>query len=215
MRDIPIIFSAPMVKALLAGRKTMTRRLAHRKSRDGIFDLAPSPWQRVEPGDALWVRENLQFFGTPGGDASIMFEPLHYAADEQVPGAVGPAITVPAGWRLPNHGGEKIPSIHMPRWASRLTLEVTAVKIERLQDITPEDAESEGVWYSSAEYREQVCIWRDCAGALQKLRVKEFANLWKRLHGDEAWDANPEVVAISFRPHQINIDQFLRERAAA
>lgn len=190
MTDRPIIFSAPMIRALLDGRKTMTRRLAWREFPKLVRVVndkprrAPSPWQRVQPGDRLWVRE--RFSGRhegwsvdhPGG-------PIWYWADGN-----------------PRHGDwtKPKPSIHMPRWASRLTLTVTATKIERLQDISERDAVLEGVY----------CVRRhenDDASPTQL-----FAMLWCNLHGDDSWNANPEVVALTFTVEKRNIDA-LKEAA--
>jgi hypothetical protein len=156
MTERPIIFSGPMVRALLADRKTMTRR------------LATSPLRKCEPGDRLWVRESYSE-SHPG--------PVYKADNPNSDGW---------GWR---------PSIHMPRSASRITLEVTAVKIERLQEITPADAEAEGVFQHVAEYSIDK-IFRDDRAATARLY---FLDLWEKLHGLGSWDANPEVVAISFR----------------
>lgn len=182
MTDIPIIFSAPMVRAWLAGNKTMTRRLLYseRKAKGGIIPASatmleghPQPpvdfskpmgaywtlsgWQKVKPGDRLWVREN---FYTEGGHDGNGFG---YAAD------IDPAHAPP---RL-------TPCIHMPRRLSRLTLIVGAVKIERLQKISNADAFAEGI-----ERREP-------------FPVESFKMLWDSLHGSGAWDANPEVIAIT------------------
>lgn len=142
-KDIPIIFSAPMVQALLDSRKTMTRRLLKPQTVPAVVDGEPLPVTvfqidgerprvaigrcvtcqevRFAPGDRLWVRENWALKGER--------EPM-YAADWQ-----RLAIEGLKPWR---------PSIHMPRWVSRLTLTVTAVKIERLQDVSREDAIAEG-----------------------------------------------------------------------
>src|SRR5690606_14173331 len=123
----PIIFSAPMVRAILEGRKTQTRRPAWQAPRVFIQTdgeppepiLVPTVWQKTEPGDLLWVRETW---------AESAHGPV-YKAD------VLGADTDGWGWR---------PSIHMPRWASRITLEVTDVRLQRLQEISEEDARAEG-----------------------------------------------------------------------
>lgn len=171
MRDIPIIFSAPMVRALLAGRKTMTRRVAWRPSKRAIGVLTdpkdreakPAPWQSVRPADRLWVREAV---------ACECREAPIYSADLSEADRVH--------WKFR-------PSIHMPRWASRLTLIVGAVKIERLQEISHDDVEKEGI--------NKIINWRG-----------EFRVLWDSLHGAGAWDANPEVVVLPFAVHQQNVD---------
>lgn len=194
MTDRPIIFSAPMVRALLDGRKTMTRRLAWRDGKPGdvapLKPLAPfqvrSPWQKVQPGDRLWVRE-----------AAHCNQSTH------------PVLTF---YKADSSARELKfrPSIHMPRWASRLTLIVEATKIERLQDISDDDAVAEGLWY--CEEGDAAGFW--FAGPDYKPddvfgdgSVECYQRLWESLHGKDAWDANPEVVAITFRVVRENIDR--------
>lgn len=195
MTDRPIIFSAPMVRALLEGRKTMTRRIAWKPLRligEGGFGRVgllqdPSPWQRVQPGDRLWVRENWQSdvrnVGHPPRDVPRT-EPVWFAAGGDPINSPGAFAIQATGWR---------PSIHMPRWASRITLTVTAVRVERLQEISTDDALAEG------------CGLRDGMHHLA-LRIAEFRDLWNSLHGPSAWDANPEVVALTFTVAKENID---------
>ena len=199
-KDIPIIFSGPMVRALLEGRKTMTRRLAWRtKWNEGgpIFDAAggqmdvvephevrigPSPWQKAKPGDRLWVRETI----TRSGGL------VQYAADHK---------TSSLQWPWPEEKQDPRPSIHMPRWASRLTLTVTETKIERLQKISEDDARAEGA----------VRLVTDGDGKFFESDKGDcrtgFAGLWAHLHGAESWDANPEVVALTFTVAKHNIDR--------
>lgn len=222
MTDIPIIFSAPMVRALLREADEfgtgMTRRLRWRDERDAkkmkfipfeikkplwanprlcIFDEPrggchypiPTPWWRVKPGDRLWVRENAWFpegRKNPNGHVT-------YQADHGIDRALK--------WT---------PSIHMPRWASRLTLIVTATKIERLQEITEQDCEREGCrWYSHSK---SWAVEDVPVGVLTSYIVEAdtargcFEGLWRHLHSDDAWDANPEVVALTFRVVRANID---------
>lgn len=172
MAERPIIFSAPMVRAILADRKTMTRR------------LATSPLRKCEPGDLLWVRETIATHGAA--------EPLIYAKGDGHPWGSPIYRATFTGGLLPECEGftKWRPSIHMPRWASRITLRVTSVKIERLQDISEEDAKGEGV--------EPVVAGR--AGWSDPIYSHRtgFVRLWNELHGAGAWLANPEVVAISF-----------------
>lgn len=193
MTDRPIIFSAPMIRALLEGRKSQTRRV-----------LKPQPWLSMakkwnwEPagkkrqfctwwdgppyiqitdavardnvgraiGDRLWVRES---FSRRSGCPE--WQPWYWADG------------------IPPHGqweGRK-PSIHMPRWASRLTLEVTGVKVERLQEIGGEDAIAEG-----------------CAVVGNSPPpLDQFADLWNAIYGPGAWDKNPWVYALAFKVHKI------------
>jgi len=167
MGDVPILFSGPMVRAILEGRKTQTRR----PCRWGVARDA------VAAGDRLWVRETWQPCERPGAPmlgsiAGLRHAPfVQYAADNpQAPAEWGP-------WR---------PSIHMPRWASRLTLPVVSVRAERLHDITEADAVAEGV--RDPDLR-----------AAETARVL-FADLWNATYGPEAWDANPWVWRIEWSP---------------
>lgn len=183
MIDRPILFSAPMVQALLAGRKTQTRRLAwgeiaHRVS--GISIRRPSIWQKVKPGDRLWVREThyVESAGYKDGSGKRI---LYRATDPDAP----------AAWT---------PAIHMYRFASRITLVVTATMIEGLQDITEVDAMREGM---------QEPTLRNLGGELAQAALSErqvFSRLWRHLHGDDSWAANPDVVALTFTVHRQNID---------
>ena len=191
MTDRPIIVSPPMIIAAMNDTKTMTRRLAWTKTTeihhsdgpvfhkngwecvdspgDG-FEVwgKPSIWQKVEPGDRLWVRER------------FARKAIGYFFPSDVDG------TVYQSWS---------PSIHMPREASRMTWIVTGTKIERLQDISEADAKAEGA------KRLPTPIMPDST------HRRGFEHLWNMLHGRGAWDANPEVVAITFIVHMTNIDR--------
>ena len=94
------------------------------------------------------------------------------------------------------------PSIHMPRWASRLTLIVTATKIERLQKIANADAIAEGCGVSLDHPTPE--------RTREPFPVEAFKTLWMKLHGADAWDDNPEVVALTFTVHKANIDAVKR-----
>jgi len=199
MTDRPIIFSGPMVRALLEGHKTMTRRLSERASKpvlshegDAPLRLSvPSPWQKVRSGDRLWVRENWQALSY-GDYLPCKFPPwdLRFAATDSL--AESSAEVRGHMWR---------PSIHMPRAASRLTLVVTAVKIERLQDISVGDIQAEG-----CPVKPGADLLDDCSD------IEWWMATWNRIHGPGAWDANPEVIALTFAVHRVNIDRM--ERAA-
>jgi len=211
MTDRPIIMSAPMVRALLAGNKTETRRLAWKlhpptddnrilsaeivptgyQWRQGVL-VKPTIWQKARPGDRLWVRE------TWGTDDS--------AQDDCPPRQLASFDSVGLLYRATDKCNftKWRPSIHMPRWASRLTLVVTEARMERLQEISEAGAKAEG------------CepLVNDKMGTTEpgfEYRVG-YARLWNSLHGPGAWEANPEVCAISFSVHQANIDSM--ERAA-
>lgn len=197
MTDKPILFSGPMVRALLAGRKTQTRRLVKPQPQliDGKTwvwpcDGADCKWSwgvnvspGVEPaeqhspykvGDRLWVRETFSPIpaAKPSGyftDPKWINRECFYAADNDKPTWAGK-------WK---------PSMFMPRKFSRITLEVTAVKCERLKDITEEDAIAEGA---------------QCAGFPASLTNRgAFAKLWQQINGPESWDSNPFVFAYGLR----------------
>lgn len=233
-RDIPIIYSAPMVRAHNDDLKTMTRRLAWRdpfsvyddeegiqakRLRDaghkvsGPDDMGsriawpPSAWQKVKPGDRLWVREGIK--GKPDANG---FDGIEYLADSKwsaVPGAtsheaVDRFMTV---FNYHKKRGAALPAIHMPRWASRLTLIVKAIKIERLQSISNDDVLAEGVVPGMMDFGERMFICpvpgRDNE---QGSGQWAYGELWKYLHGAKSWDDNPEVVALSYSVIKANID---------
>lgn len=192
MKEHGILFSAPMVRALLAGTKTQTRRvvkpqpekrhpfLAFRKRRGPDFWLWPNAREEViaecpygKPGDRLWVRETHCAFDVGR---------VHYRADHALDPAADKA-----------HGIRWTPAIHMPRWASRITLEITGARVERLQDISEADATAEG---SRDWAGEQDTPARDIPGGETRLIYRQ---LWESINGAGSWDANPWVWVIEFR----------------
>jgi hypothetical protein len=235
MTDRPIIFSSAMVLALLEGRKTMTRRLLRTpKGLLGKFPLESAGSVRVteegwqiqagkynvysQPftpnyavGDRLYVRESFWGCDLPGyGDIPcVVYDDEHFGKSYE------PKDERP--W-APKFG--RIPSIHMPRWASRLTLTVTAVKVERLQDISEEDAKAEGImWdYSRDPLASGPGACRyftpaiDTPKALKSFNTAAgaFKELWQFLNAKRApWESNPWVVAVSFEVAKMNIDRMV------
>lgn len=201
MRERPILFSGPMVQAILDGRKTVTRRVVgpprgwgERYPNCDPYSMPPSVWWwdgvhdhvgvRQEcpygvPGDRLWVRETHLVVG---GKHSTSPRVVYKATNN------GPDAWLSPAWA---------PSIHMPRWASRLTLEVVSVRVERVQDVSHDDAVSEGM---------SAGAWRYGDGAHRRSpfgsnAVKRFAILWDELNFSRGygWDANPWVWRIEFR----------------
>lgn len=211
MTDLPIIMSAPMVLATLreiekpGTGKTMTRRLARRaeKIETGFWTGhrdAPSPWQRVKAGDRMWVREGWRW--------NVDYESTAcYRAD--YPSDNTPPVPEPYyRWRSP---------LHLARAYSRLTLIVTATKIERLQDIDHIDALREGIErrVEPVDGKPTVIFSADFdnLGGADLDPVRHFQLLWTWLHGKESWGANPEVVCLTFRPVLANIDTIAKEAA--
>lgn len=217
MKERPILFSAPMVRALLEGTKTQTRRIVKPQPSDdavrlyagcivahemeccetgGYLGFGFQDEDRLwrcpygQPGDRLWVRETLQRFDR---------EPptIQYAADLTPMPAVRQTGAHPMGAALwPWGEKKKRVSIHMDRWASRITLEINSVRVERLQDISDADARAEG--------SERLDVLPDRSGpvgpCLYATARDSYRYLWGSINGPGSWDANPWVWVISFRP---------------
>ena len=215
MKERPILFSAPMVRALLEGRKTQTRRVLKPQPVPCLSWSAPPAgtypsdrgWSRIpaQPGDRLWVRE--AFYLTDDGEAGCAV----HAADEDAVKEHFRSIRetqakhiLSDGWAGPHLRLRS--SIHMPRWASRITLIVEAVKIERLQDISEADAIAEGIRRDSSAFMHAGWWVYDGeklpSGEPANVTTKpidSFASLWRSINGPDSWDANPWVAAITFR----------------
>ncbi len=224
MADLPILFSAPMVRAILreieqpGTGKTQTRRVLpdqpvdgarfHGFERDGQALFAKGftygkQRLRYRTGDRLWVRERATRFDKGTCDQHIWFAAgrneiypwlaLHF-----------PGLDPDAPWPHPEGPGGgapySIPSIHMPRWASRITLIVTDVRVQRLQEIDEVDSRAEGVrdGYGDPYHEWEALSYR-----------RRFNLLWDHLNFARGygWDANPWVAAYTFRPILGNIDQ--------
>jgi hypothetical protein len=197
MKERPILFSGSMVRAILKGRKTQTRRIVKpqperlgvgwkwRKNANNAVSggdetgnalkgWMPSMSPYGKPGDRLWVRETFlvqPFLWTDSHGP----QPVHYAATTN---------------RAEAEDYTAKPSIHMPRWASRLTLEITDVRVERLQDISHEDALAEGV-----DDRDRMPYGLP----VLSFAVANYHKLWDKINGPGAWDANPWVWVVEFR----------------
>lgn len=189
MKERPILFSGPMVRAILEGRKTQTRRIVKPQPIDsGRFH--PCPYGH--PGGSLWVRET---WGLDAYTGDMQFSIKYRAGgDSYVTERNGSDEWVPIyqryidGCGLEDNWGRWRPSIHMPRWASRITLKITGARIERLQDITTKDAVREGVAYDVSKPDGDP--------------VSRFQKLWNSINKDRApWESNPWVWVVSFVPH--------------
>lgn len=200
----PILFSGAMVRAILDGQKTQTRRTVKQQltpiydSSDmfcfyhkginyrtssrtltvGAFEQLKQFCPYGQPGDRLWVRET---FGIKirniGGSSGEFYT---YRATDPDAGycSISSGGEIPIKWK---------PSIHMPRWASRITLKIVSVHVERLRDISEEDAKAEGVTPSG--------VGLD----LDHLKYRAgFQTLWESINGPESWDTNPWVWVIEF-----------------
>lgn len=222
MTDCPILFSAPMVRALLDGRKTQTRRILKPQPRLFTIDDKGTPCQvgvmqiegeavnsvwlgiaqagvlpgqkvRFAAGDRLYVREAWK--ASAGNDRTRPTElspetPVYFVADDRL-------------WPVARYRA----AMHMPRWASRLTLTVTDVRVERLQNISESDAKAEGLEFQMGwlpQYRGTDQLpWRS------EFPRDAFHDLWDSINGKRegaGWDENPWVVAVSFTVKKGNID---------
>lgn len=196
MTDRPIIFSAPMVRALIEGRKTQTRRAL--KPPYGTMEwLGNGHWRPIctkfFPGDRLYVREAHALVGNVDPPWVI------YRASGYDQECIRLKFSRPVP---PEESIRWRPSIHMPRWASRLTLTVTEVRVQRLQEISEADAVAEGVESDSDGWKDYQMPWTQCATD----PAQSYRTLWNSLHGPDAWDENPWVVAVPFTVRQGNID---------
>lgn len=227
MKEKPILFSAPMVRAILDGTKTQTRRVFKYagmptdeqpqhicQAGDGGWvawfgdDKSGFDWAAFtkkaypgkegiacpygQPGDRLWVRET--WAGWLAGD----FPNINYRAGGGEPNGLNP----PSEGYDPTHAcwtdWKWRPSIFMPRWASRILLEIVAVRVERLQAISEADAEAEGI----------ECVgemlglpgWKDyTCGSMLVSAVNSYCTLWDSINGPDSWDTNPWVWVVEFQ----------------
>lgn len=203
-REHPILFSGPMVRAILAGRKTQTRRVVkpqpesvdeathtirpYTGSAEALMKARPSKYQ---VGNNLWVRETLR----PAKRGLVV-----YSADGVPVMRNGESQQ----WSECGRKAKVIPSIFMPRWASRLLLEVKAVRVERVQDISEADAVAEGVGYGWEggwpDYRHLRPGSVLTAELTQDTARMSFSTLWDTLNARRGfgWAENPWVVAVTF-----------------
>lgn len=234
MRERPILLNAEMVRAVLDGRKSQTRRIMkvqpHAGVRSSVFvksgfedghgkELA-CPFGAVS--DRLWVRETWSVVSYAFDNDGMMVD---YVPDRPAKSVhekpfgngyyTGHAIYAADGdftWSDDDGfvDGRSCwkPSIHMPRWASRITLEITAVRVERLQDISEEDAKAEGVgsavWFAAKGVPE--AEWESLGehGAHQASHINSFATLWESIYGEESWQANSWVWVIEFKRVEVS-----------
>lgn len=220
MADLPIPFSAPMIRALQreieapGTGKTQTRqvpRIAWKEGANRDFTgwraerVGPRHWQIVggfafaganlrtayAPGDRLYVREAVRFCSQMDGikpSGLSQHEPRLYEADGFI---YEPACMMVAPGKLR-------PPMFVPRWASRITLTVTDVRVQRLNDISEADAQAEGAPAIGAD---------EAPDEDERSHRWGFINLWNSLHGPGAWEANPWVAAYTFTVARGNIDQ--------
>lgn len=236
MTDRPILFSGPMVRSILEGRKTQTRRPLKMPPtvpfsticRDAAGMFTGDAWgnelERLRVphaiGDRLWVRETWALYQTinfvvycnGGAFSEVSDGKAGYRADGLDSIAeFKDNIRLMSGLDFEGvevDGDRWRPSIHMPRWASRLTLIVTDARVQRLQDISEEDAIAEGI--EGRNFFGCTC-WKIYGDQDDTTApddpIASYASLWDYCYGPGAWDDNPLVVATTFTTHHCNIDQ--------
>ena len=220
MKERPILFSAPMVRAILAGQKTQTRRIAKLprardsfvmldhgsgwwpyQSDDGETELCDDSCEHPysspygQPGDRLWVRETwMDLLGT--GVEPITGRHSRYAYRADTPaGSYGDETRKEYGlkWR---------PSIFMPRSASRILLEIVSIRVDRVQNISPSDAIAEGIdrtvtgdgWRRYSDSETEAAGLPPC-----QYPRHSYRSLWEHINGEMSWDENPWVWVIEFK----------------
>lgn len=223
MKERPILFSGPMVRALLAGTKTQTRRVCKPAEAAALSYVVevPDPAERGQVyngstfgdeagdvqfsspyggrGDRLWVCETFaKIIGQSGGGIETDYAATYTQGDR-----LGDTLGIKKRWT---------PSIHMPRDASRILLEITGVRVERLQDISEADALAEGIVprevivdtrYEAGQHREIEAErflhgeWPQCK--LFESAEEAYADLWEQINGPGSWDANPWVWVVEFK----------------
>ena len=201
MADKPILFSAPMIQALLDGRKTQTRRAL--KPPYGLLELTGAGWKPIYTkafaGDRLWVKENYQLPAILNSTAPRFVSDMSPVSYPATAGIIED---------LDDETEKRIkirPSIHMPRWASRITLTVTDVRVTRLQEISEADAVAEGGMFHDGRPTGHHGWRHDYADVWPTAR-DSFHHLWNSFNGPDALCANPWVVALTFAVHRCNIE---------
>lgn len=222
MKERPILFSAPMVRAILDGGKTQTRRAVRlpgdipssevtlTRMQDGYLDGTrpifgddtepngfSAPNRFGDPGDRLWVKETHAFYSLNFEDTGRWHPSdrdvcCHYR--EGCPAELESRIDK---WR---------PSIFMPRWASRITLEITGIRVERLQDITSHDARAEGMsdcliqlsGKAASIFTRTYNVPEGDKPTADEIAVANYRGTWESINGDRSWERNPWVWVIEF-----------------
>ena len=202
MKGRPILFSAPMVRAILDGTKTQTRRVVKRPKHVPL-DYVLNPRLLVDAFKTWWGEPNglsVGFsqccpFGKPGD--RLWVRETHVAFDERTPENTG-EVFYRADDEYERLNFRWTPSIFMPRRHSRITLEVAGVRVERLQDISEADAQAEGVARDTepCDHPRHSCAEVGCLGPTHRA---SFGLLWMEINGANSWRENPWVWVVEFK----------------
>lgn len=211
MKERGMIFNDEMVRAILDGRKTQTRRIANSSTANLLHLREQYPHKHYnidcpfgQTGDRIWVRETFSCIGNDDGhpvDANGNLcsreeaQRIYRATAIQKPGNYG-LWTSPDGF---DFEGAWTPSIHMPRWASRILLEITGVRAERLNSISEKDALREGLYQLPASGRYCLQPGMQYFGGASHCAKEVYSWLWESIYGEHSWQANPWVWVIEFK----------------
>lgn len=190
VKEKPILFSGPMVKAILEDRKTQTRRVIKRMclTGPGFYDYVDGSCSYGKPGDRLWVRETWR---TEERESDLV-DGIRFQADDHFQ-IIEDTQQASENWVVANNNRTELvwrPSIFLPRWASRITLEITDIRVQRVQEISVDDIVAEGV---------QIVSGKVYSGGLG-VYVQEWRDGWNSINAKRgySWESNPWVWAISF-----------------
>ncbi|WP_442899354.1 hypothetical protein [Escherichia sp. MOD1-EC6153] len=184
MKERGMIFNDEMVRAILGGNKTQTRRIVEEKfyGRAVAAELLAKHCPYGQPGDRIWVRETYRVHGKATDVATLVYRAsVRNSWTEQTHRVPVEVCNKPVSEKW-------TPSIHMPRWASRILLEITDVRVERLHDMSEADAKAEGATPATYKITPPEAVYR-----------VGFGDIWRSIYGQDNWLSNPLVWVIEFK----------------
>ena len=184
VKERGMIFNDEMVRAILGGNKTQTRRIVEEKfyGRAVAAELLAKHCPYGQPGDRIWVRETYRVHGKATDVATLVYRAsVRNSWTEQTHRVPVEVCNKPVSEKW-------TPSIHMPRWASRILLEITDVRVERLHDMSEEDAKAEGATPAMYKITPSEAVYR-----------VGFGDIWRSIYGQDNWLSNPLVWVIEFK----------------
>ncbi|EJQ6930674.1 hypothetical protein NZZ20_004706 [Escherichia coli] len=184
MKERGMIFNDEMVRAILGGNKTQTRRIVEEKfyGRAVAAELLARHCPYGQPGDRIWVRETYRVHGKATDVATLVYRAsVRNSWTEQTHRVPVDVCNKPVSEKW-------TPSIHMPRWASRILLEITDVRVERLHDMSEADAKAEGATPATYKITPSEAVYR-----------VGFGDIWRSIYGQDNWLSNPLVWVIEFK----------------
>lgn len=184
VKERGMIFNDEMVRAILGGNKTQTRRIVEEKfyGRAVAAELLAKHCPYGQPGDRIWVRETYRVHGKATDVATLVYRAsVRNSWTEQTHRVPVEVCNKPVSEKW-------TPSIHMPRWASRILLEITDVRVERLHDMSEADAKAEGATPATYKITPSEAVYR-----------VGFGDIWRSIYGQDNWLSNPLVWVIDFK----------------